>query len=114
MFHHVYTLVLVQFELMDFVPVWFFLCILLIIWANSVNSLDLLVVVTLQHSMHKCKALISSCSPLHELSIGIWVCTPKIGTNPSNRHPKVVTEKTHAPVNQWGSLRIIIAIKDVI
>ena len=73
-----------------------------------------LTVVTLQHSTHKYKVLINSCSPLHELSISIWVCTPKIGANPSNSHPKAVAEKTHAPVNQWGSLRIIIAIKNVI
>ena len=50
-------------------------------------------VATRQHSMHKRKVLINSCSPLHELSIGIWVCTLKIGTNPSNSHPKAVAEK---------------------
>ena len=76
-----------------------------IIWANPVNSLDLLMVVTLQHSMHKCKVLINSCSPLHELSIGIWVCTLKTGTNPSNRHPKVVAEKNTCSSESMGLFR---------
>ena len=78
------------------------LFIALIIWANLVNSLDLLMVVTLQHSIHKCKVLINSCSPLHELSISIWVCTLKIGTNPSNRHPMVVAEKNTCSDESMG------------
>ena len=68
----------------------------------GMNSLDLVMVITLQHSLHKCKVLIYSCSPLHELSISIWACTPKIGTNPSNSHPKVVTEESTCSGKSMG------------